>query len=533
MENTEQFLSESGIPIKGIYTPEDVGDIDYAKDIGLAGEPPFVRGVYSSMYRGRLWTLRQLSGFDTPEDANKLFRQEYELGQTGFAVALDIPGEAGIDYDDPRVSAEVGNAGVPLTSMDDIESLFRDLPIDKVSVYMGTGFAPGCALMAMYFAMAEKRGVDTNQLRGTVCNDIYETSALYVPEKLPPVADLRCAVDMIEWCSQFTPKWHPVSFDSYNPRENGINAIQELGMLMATVIEYIEEAKRRRRLPLDQFVRRFSFMTAINNDFFEEIAKLRAARRIWYKIIRERFGIEDPRCWQFRVHVQSSGSTHTTQEPLNNIMRVAYQMLAASLGGAQSMHANSYDEGICLPTEESRLISIRTGQILQYETNVVNTTDPLGGSWYVEWLTDEIERRTWEYVQKIEVMGGMVEAINSGWVHREYRDAIIERERKVSSGESTVVGVNKFRLEKEPYKVPIFRPNPKSSQAQVEKLKRYKAGRDNDQVARALQKLEEVVRSDENILPATIEAVKVGVTAGEVTDVVRKVYGLWACPMAV
>jgi methylmalonyl-CoA mutase N-terminal domain/subunit len=269
----------------------------------------------------------------------------------------------------------------------------------------------------------------------------------------------------------------------------------------------------------------------IHNDFFEEIAKLRAGRRMWYKIARERYGIEDPRCWQFRLHVQSSGCTHTTQEPLNNLVRIAYQMLAAALGGAQSMHANGYDEGICLPTEQSMLLSIRTGQVLQCETNVINTVDPLGGSWYVEWLTGEIERHTWDYIQKIEDMGGMIQALTTGWVHREYRDAMLEHERKVASGETTVVGVNKFRLGKEPYKVPIFRPNPKSPEIQIEKLKKFKRERDNGKVAQALQKLEEVSGSEENVMPAVMEAVKAYATVGEITTVWRTVYGVWSPPM--
>ncbi len=529
MEDRRQYFTGSGIPIKDIYTPEDVKDMSYDKDIGLAGEPPFTRGVYPTMYRGQLWTIRRLSGFNTPEDTNKLYRQEYELGQTGFSVAPDIAGVAGMDPDDPRASADVGHSGPPIFSLEDMEKTFEGLPIDKVSTYL----ADRGPLTAMYFAMAERRGIDIKQLRGTTPSDLCTPTALNVANQFPWEAQLRCNVDLIEWCSEHAPKWYPASFNSYNPRENGINAYQELGMVFASVIQYLEEEKRRGKVPLDQFVRRFSFQTAIHNDFFEEIAKLRAARRIWNKIITERYGIEDPRCAHFRVHVQTSGSTHTFQEPLNNLIRIAYQSLAGVLGGAQSIHANGYDEALCLPTEQSMLLSIRTEQILQYETGVTNTIDPLGGSYYVEQLTNEIERRTWEYIQKIEDMGGWVKSISSGWVHREYRDAMIEHERKVASGDTVVVGVNKFRLEKVPYQVPIFRPDSKSPEFMIERVRRLRKERDNNKVREVLQKLEEVCRSDENVTPATIEAVKAYATMGEICNVQQKVFGIWQYPMGI
>ena len=304
-------------------------------------------------------------------------------------------------------------------------------------------------------------------------------------------------------------------------------------MLFASAIQLLEEEKQRGRVPLDRFVRRFSFQTAVHTDFFEEIAKLRAARRIWYKIITERYGIKDPRSAHFRCHIQTSGSTHTFQEPLNNIIRIAYQVLAGALGGAQSIHANGYDEAVCLPTEQSMLLSIRTEQVLQYETGITNTTDPLGGSWYLESLTNELENRAWEYVKKIEDMGGWVEATESGWVHREYRDAMIEHERKLASGETTVVGVNKFRLEKEPYEVPIFRPDPKSPDSMIERVRRLRKERDNGKVKEALQKLEEVTRSGENTFPATMEAVRAYATVGELCRVRNKVYGIWRYPMGI
>jgi len=534
MENKEQYSSGSGIPVKEIYTPDDVKNIDYDKDIGLAGEPPFTRGVYSSMYRGRLWTIRRYSGVNTPEETNELYRREYELGQTGFSVATDVPTGCGLDADDPAAFADVGDAGVPVSSLRDMETTFEGLPIDTVATALEVSTVAGCPLTAMYVAMAEKRGLDIKQLRGTTLNDVTASATCaHHKDPMPPQALLRLSVDLIEWCCEFAPKWHPMCLDSYPYREQGINAIQELGLILATAIQYIEEEKQRGKVALDKFVRRFSFNMGIHNDLFEEIAKLRAGRRMWYKIARERYSIEDPHCWQFRLHVQSSGCTHTTQEPLNNLIRIAYQMLAAVLGGAQSMHANGYDEGVCLPTEQSMLLSIRTGQILQHETNVINTIDPLGGSWYVERLTNEIERRTWEYIQRIEDLGGMTKALSSGWVHREYRDGMIEHERKVASGETAVVGVNKFRLEKAPYEVPIFRPNPKSPEIQIEKLKQLKTERDNAEVAQTLQELERITRSDENIMPAVMEAVKAYATVGEITNVWHKVYGTWSSPMGI
>ena len=533
-ENQEQFFSGAGILIKGIYTPDDVVNSDYERDIGLAGQPPYTRGVYKTMYRGQLWTIRRYSGFNTPEETNKLYRQEYELGQTGFSVAQDVPSGGGLDADDPRAFADVGDAGVPISSLQDMEATFEGLPIEKVAIALEPSVWVGCAYTAMLMSMAEKRGLDTKQLRGTTMNDVTaSTSTLSCAIYMPPKVSLRLAIDFIEWCSQNLPKWHPVCLDSYPSRDQGINAVQELGLILATGIQYLEEEKKRGRVPLDQFVRRFAFNMGIHSDFFEEIAKLRAGRRMWYKIVKERFGIDDPRCGQFRLHVQTLGCTHTTQEPLNNLIRSAYQMLAATLGGAQSMHANGYDEGICLPTDQSMLLSIRTEQILQYETNVINTADPLGGSWYIEQLTNEMEQCTWEYINKIEAMGGIVEALSSGWVHAEYKQAMLEHERRVASGETTIVGVNKFRLDKEPYQVPIFRPDPKSPEIQIEKLKRLREERDNSKVAQALQKLEEISRTDENVMPAVVEAVKAYATIGEITDVWSKIYGSWPCPMGI
>ena len=530
----KEFVSGSGIPIKEIYTPEDVADINYNQDIGSAGKPPFTRGVYPDMYRGRLWTIRRFSGVNTPEDTNQLYRREYELGQTGFSIAFDPTTEAGIDSDDPRVFADTGATGVPVDSLLDMEVMFEGLPIDKVSTAVVSPSLPACPLTAMYFAMAEKRGLDIKQLNGTTMNDLILTlGCLWLLDQIPPPAEFRLSTDLIEWCCEHAPQWHPACLDAYNYREHEITAFQELGMLLALAIEHIEEEKRRERVPLEKFIRVLAFNMGCHNDFFEEIAKFRAGRRMWYKIVTERYGIDDPSCGRFRLHVQSSGCTHTTQEPLNNLMRITCQMLAATLGGVQSMHANGYDEGICLPTEEAMLLSIRTEQILQHETNVINTVDPLGGSWYVEWLTSELERHTWEYIQKIEDAGGVADALDSGWIHREFKKAFLEYECKVASGKKVVIGVNKFQLEKEIYEVPISKPDPNAPQIQIEKIKRLKKERDNTEVIQALQELEEVTRSGENVMPAVMKAVKAYATLGEICNVWRKVYGLWHNPMRI
>jgi len=528
--NDEQVFSASGIPIRDLYTPEDVKDIDYDKDIGLPGEPPFTRGVYRSMYRGQLWTIRRLTGYSTPEDTNKRYREEYETGQTGFSIAPDISTPVGMDPDDPRVSADVGHSGVPIYSVEDMDTVFDGLPIERCATFLADRV--GGLLTPAYFLMAEKRGIPLDQVRGTTANCLCTWSSMDLGNQPPPNAYLRYAVDLIEWCAQHAPRWYPVSFNSYNPRDNGISAVQEIGMLMATVIQYVDEQKRRGRVPLEKFVKRFAFNMAVNNDFFEEIAKLRAARRMLLKIIRDRYGIQDPSCGQLRVHVQSSGSTHTHQEPLNNLIRIAYQVMAGVLGGAQSIHANGYDEAVCLPTEQAMLLAIRTEQIIALETNVTNTVDPLGGSYYVESLTNELEERAWDYVKKIEDQGGMVQAILSGWIHREYKSAIIEYEHKLAAGDVTVVGVNKFRLDKKPYEVPIFRPDPKSTDMLIQRIKRLREQRDNARVAAALKRLEEVTRSDENTFPAIMEAVKAHATPGELGKIQLEAYGPWTYPIS-
>ena len=532
-ELKERFLSASGFPIQRVYGPEDLPGFDHERELGQPGEPPFTRGIHPNMYRGRLWTIRRFSGFGTPEETNQLYRREYELGQTGFSIAFDAPTEAGIDSDDPRAAADVGSTGVPVDSLVDMETMFDGLPIDKAATAIISQTMGSPPLTAMYFVMAENRGLDLRELNGTTQNDITTSlGCLYLVDQVAPRHQMRFAIDLMEWCTEVAPRWHPVSFDSYNYREQEITAVQELGLLLATAISYVEEAKKR-GLDLTRFTRPFTFDMGCHNDFFEEIAKFRAARRLWHSIARDRYGTTDPKCWQFRFHAQSSGCTHTTQEPLNNLVRIAYQVMACALGGAQSVHANGFDEGVCLPTEESMLLSIRTEQILQHETNITNTADPLGGSYYMEWLTNRVEEQARDYIAQIEAQGGIVTALESGWVHHEFIKAMIEYQRKLAAGETAVIGLNRFKLEQERYKAPIFRPNPKAADIQCAKIAELKKKRDNSRVARALDNLKQATEAGANIMPPVMEAVRAHATIGEICGVWRQLYGLWRIPLSV
>lgn len=526
-----RFLSGAGFPIKQVYTPEDNAGLEYARDLGMPGDAPFTRGIHSDMYRGRLWTIRRFSGFGTPAEANALYRKECELGQTGFSVAFDAASVAGVDADDLRAAGDVGATGVSVSSLADMEALFRDLPIGQIGTAIISHPMSSLPLSAMYFVMAEKRGLEPRAIGGTTMNDITTAlGCLHLADQVAPARQMRLAVDFIEWCIDNTPRWHPVAFDSYNYREQEINAVQELGLLLATSIGYVEEA-RKRGLDLNRFIRPFTFDMGCHNDFFEEIAKFRAARRLWCSIARDRFGTTDPRCWQFRFHAQSAGCTHTTQEPLNNLVRIAYQVLACVLGGAQSVHANGFDEGICLPTEQSMLLSIRTEQILQYETNVTNTADPLGGSYYLEWLTSRIEEKAWEYVAEVENHGGIVAALESGWIHSEFSRAIMEYQDRIASGERPIVGVNRFKLAEDPYEARVFRPNPRAAEIQTAEIAQLKARRDNRLVRQALATLGEATARGKNVMPAVMEAVRAYATLGEICGVWRDLYGVWASPM--
>lgn len=528
----EVRFTGSGIPVKTVYTSQDIANLDEAKELGLPGREPYARGIYENMHRGRLWTIRQFSGLSFPEETNKRFKYEYEVGQTGFSIAFDSVTESGLDADDPRAEADVGVGGVPVNSLQDMEILFEGLPIDKVSTAVIASHWTACPLTAMYLALAEKRGISLREIDGTTQNDpILFSVCCNLIDIIPPPHLARLSVDLIEWCAREVPHWHPVSFASYNYRENGINACQELGLLFAAAIAYIEEELKRNRLKIDEFAPTFSFHLAAHNDFFEEIAKFRAGRRMWYKLMKERYRAQNPRSLMFRFHVQTSGSTHTYQQPLNNSVRIAYQVMAAALGGAQSVHANSYDEALCLPTEQSVLLSIRTQQIAQYETGVTNVADPLGGSYYIEWLTNEVERKAWEYLQKVEGEGGLIKAIESGWVHKEAIKAMEEYEKRVNSGETKVVGVNCFEMSEEPYQIPLFHSDPQSAEIQKAKLGKLKQERDNQRVKECLEHLRQVTERGENVMPAVMEAVKAYATLGEICDVWRNIYSIWKVPV--
>jgi methylmalonyl-CoA mutase N-terminal domain/subunit len=528
-----EFVTGSGIPVKEVYTAADLPP-ELRLKTELPGDEPYTRGIYSNMYRGKLWTIRQFSGFGTPEETHDRFKQEYELGATGFSIAFDSVTESGWDSDYARAEADVGAGGVPVDSLKDFSAMFEGLPIDKVSTAVIAAPWTACPLSAMYFATAEERGIDLRKLDGTTQNDlVLFTSCCNLIDIIPPRYLIKLCVDLVEWCAINMPKWHPVSFASYNYRENGITAYQELGILLANAAGYIDEELKRDRLKIDQFAPCLSSHMAAHNDILEEVAKFRAARRLWYKMMKENYGAKDPRSLKFRFHVQTSGSTHVYQQPLNNLIRIAYQVLAAALGGVQSLHANSYDEALCLPTEQSILLAIRTQQIAQYESGITNVADPLGGSYYVEWLTHELEERAWEYFEKIESVGGIVPALESGWIHREYNKAMVEYERKVATGETKVVGVNCFQLEEEPYDVSIFRPNPVAAQVQKGKLEGLRRERSNLAVERSLDELRRATERGENVMPAVLSAVKSYATLGEICDVWRKVYGIWKVPLTV
>ena len=525
-ERKEEFRTASGIPVKRLYTPEDIAGLDYEKDLGFPGQSPYTRGIYPTMYRGKLWTIRQFSGLNAADATNERYKLLYKVGITGFAIAFDNATLVGVDPDVPGAKHEVGTGGVNVFSLKDMEELFDGIPIDKISTAVIPIIWTTCPLTAMYFAMAQKRGVDLSQLDGTTEGDPLTFGACSSITIVPFRDMMRLCGDLVEWCAVNVPKWHSVSFTSYNYREAGVNAYQEIAGLMASAVATVEEViNRGRGLGVDDFVPGFTFHLSSAIDFFEEIAKMRAARRMWYRIIKERYGASNPRALQLRFHIQTAGSSLTYQQPLNNIVRVAYQALAASLGGAQSVHACSYDEALCIPGEESVTLSIRTQQIAQYETNVANVIDPLAGSYYVEWLTDEVEKRAWEYLKKIEEQGGFVKVVESGWLRAETEREIIKHEEEIKSGEKQVVGVNCFQQEEETRKVSFFRRDPKVHERQKERLIRLKRERDNEQVKKALTELHEVTKSGQNVMPAVMKAVRAYATLGEICSVWMDVFG--------
>lgn len=533
-ERKEEFKSDAGIPLKSLYTPLDTQDLEYLEEIGFPGMPPFTRGVYPSMYRGRLWTIRMFSGFGTPEETNERWKLLQGEGETGFSAAVDSLTFAGVDPDDPVdwLGFEVGKEGVPLYSMRGVEVMVDGLPIDEMSVALVVEPLTSTAVTSMYFNVAKKRGVSLDSIRGTTQNDILTMTIGYVPwHSLEPENLLKLACDLIEYCTAMgeAPKWNPINFTTYNYREGGIDAVQEIALGMANAVAHIEEMLSR-GWKVDDFVFRLAFHLAAHRNFFEEVAKYRAARKIWYRLMKERYKPEDPLSYQFRFHVQTAGSSLTAQQPQVNIMRTAYQALEAVLGGCQSLHTNSYDEAVCLPSEESVLLAVRTQQLLQEETGVADVIDPLGGSYYIEALTEELEHRIWDYFEKIESAGGIVEALKSGWLYREMGKAFERRRRGVESGEEAVLGVNRYTVEdKEP--CPPFRTNPRAAEIEIDRLNKLRAERDNQKVERLKDELRRVCEKRDNVMPVVMELTREGASTGEVTNIYREMWGLWDVPM--
>ena len=528
-ERKPEFKTASGIPVKRLYTPLDVADLDYLRDLGFPGQYPFTRGVYATMYRGRVWTMRQYAGYGTAEETNKRFKYLLEQGQTGLSVAFDFPTQLGYDPDHPLATGEIGKVGVSVFSVEEMMRLFDGIPLGEVTTSM-TINATANAILAMYIATAEAQGYEQAALGGTVQNDIlkeYVARAMYI---FPPEPSMRLAVDIIEYCAKHMPRWNPISISGYHIREAGANAVQELAFTLANAIAYVEGALER-GLEVDEFAPRFSFFFAAHNDFFEEIAKFRAARRMWAKIMRERFGARKPRSCALRFHTQTAGSTLTAQQPLVNVIRVAIQALAAVLGGTQSLHTNSYDEALCLPSEEAALLALRTQQVIAYESGVTRTVDPLAGSYYVEWLTNEIEERAWRYLERIESMGGAVKAIEKGFIQREIARSAYEQQKAVEEGELVVVGVNKFKLEGEEVRIELLKVEPTVEEEQKKRLVALKARRNPRKVEEALDELRRAAEGEENLMPYVLKAVKARATIGEIFSVLREVFGEYKPPL--
>ena len=522
-ECKSEFRNHSGMLIKRVYTPEDVKDLDYIRDLGFPGEYPFTRGLHATMYRGRLWTMRMFAGYGTAEDTNKRFKYLLSEGETGLSTAFDYPTIMGYDSDHPMARGEVGVCGVAISSLQDMEVLFNGIPLDKVTTSM-TINGPAPILLSMYIAVGDKQGVSREKLGGTTQNDNLKE---FFAQKLcifPPKPSVKLTTDVIEYCARHLPKWNPVSISGYHIREAGATALQELAFTLYDGIAYVESTLER-GLKVDDFAHRLSFFFASHNDFFEEIAKFRAARRLWAKIMKERFHAKNPRSMWMRMHVQTSGCTLTAQQPLNNIVRTTIQALAAVLGGTQSLHTNSFDEALCLPTEEAVRVALRTQQIIAYESGVTNTVDPLGGSYYVEALTKEMEEKAMEYIQKIDDMGGAVAAIEKGFFQKEIAESAYRYQREIDEKKRILVGVNEFTIEGEECPIELLRIDPKVEKEQVARLQKLKRERDNRKVKEILEKLHYAAEKEENLMPTIIEAVKAYATLGEITDVLRKVYG--------
>jgi len=521
-EREDPFETSSGLAIDGLYAPEDLGGFAYARDLGYPGEYPFTRGIQPTMYRSRLWTVRQYSGFASAEESNRRYRYLLEQGQTGLSVAFDLPTQIGYDSDHPMAQGEVGRVGVPIDTLEDMEALFAGIPLDEVSTSM-TINATAPMILAMYIAVAQRQGIDPAKLEGTTQNDIlkeYIARGTYI---FPPRPSMRLTIDILQYCSEHLPRWNTMSIGGYHIREAGATAAQEIGFALANGIAYVQAAIDA-GLDVDGFAGRLSWIFQTHNNLFEELAKLRAARRLWAKIMRERFRAKEPRSWMFRTHVQTSGSTLASQQPLNNIVRATVQSLAATLAGVQSLATCSWDEAIALPSEESVQLSLRTQQIIAYESGVCDSVDPLGGSYLVESLTNSLEKEARGYIERIDDLGGAVAAIEQGFQQREIQESSYRYQRDIESGRRTVVGVNKF-VSPYPRITGLVRLDPVVAQKQKERLAQVKQNRDNAEVGSALRRLEEAAQGTENTMPVLLECVEAYATVGEMSDVLRGVFG--------
>ncbi len=521
-ERREEFTTSSEYVVNPVYTPLDIDEEKYMEELGLPGQYPYTRGVYPTMYRGRFWTMRQYAGMADAAESNKRYRYLLDQGQTGLSVAFDLPTQIGYDSDHSLSNGEVGKVGVAIDTLADMELLFDSIPLDKVSTSM-TINAPAAVLLAMYIAVAEKQGVGVDKISGTIQNDVlkeYIARGTYI---YPPEQSMRLITDIFEYCSQNIPKWNTISISGYHIREAGSTAAQEVAFTLADAIAYVEAAIES-GLEIDQFASRLSFFFNSHLNFIEEVAKFRAARRLWAKIVKERFHAKKENSMRLRFHTQTGGSTLTAQQPDNNIVRVTMQALAAVLGGTQSLHTNSKDEALALPTEESVRIALRTQQIIAHESGVADTADPLAGSYYVEALTDQIEAEAMEYIEKIDELGGAVKAIELGYIQQEIADSAYKYQMGVESGENIVVGVNKFQVEEESPRN-LLRIDDIVETRQVERLNKVKENRDNEAVKKALDNLRSAAEGTENLMPFILEAVKAYATLGEISDVMRDVFG--------
>lgn len=522
----KKFTNPSNLEIEALYTPLNIEGFDCLNDLGFPGEFPFTRGIYPNMYRGRLWTMRQFAGFGSAEDTNKRFKYLLEHGQTGLSVAFDMPTLMGLDSDNPKSSGEVGRCGVAVSSLEDMEILFDGIPLDRVSTSM-TINGPAAIIFAMYIVVAEKRGIPLKGLDGTIQNDILKE---YIAQKewlFPPGPSMRLITDSIEYCVKNMPKWHPISISGYHIREAGSTALQELAFTIADGLAYVE-ACIKTGLKIDEFAPSLSFFFNVHNDFFEEIAKLRAARRIWAGEIKRRYDPKDPRSLMLRCHAQTAGCSLTAQQPYNNVIRTTIQALAAVLGGVQSLHTNSMDETMALPTEDTVKIALRTQQIIAYESGVTRTVDPFGGSYYLETLTNKMEEGTCGYLRKIDEMGGMIRAIERGFPQREIMDASLRYQREIDKKERIIVGMNEYIEKEEP--IEILRIDPVIEVRQKDRLTAMKKRRDNRKATELLKKLKETARGGGNLMPPIIDAVRGYATLGEISDALKEIFGEYREP---